>query len=133
MSSASDPGGLWDDGIDPAVRCADCEKTDGLANDLDPVDQMPIPADALAGFPDGVPLVKRHDRKSFLRRAEIQLEGRGDSRNQESYVEQATHGSAPDVMARQAGLWGESRWGESTAKFGVDPLDNFFGRFKLVW
>lgn len=71
MSSASDPGGLWDDGIDPAVRCADCEKTDGLANDLDPVDQMPIPADALAGFPDGVPQVKRHDRKSFLRNGAI--------------------------------------------------------------
>lgn len=58
-----------------AVICADCAQSDSAARDVTPVDVMPIPEDALEGFPDGVP----HEgsgsagmrRARFLRNAAI--------------------------------------------------------------
>jgi uncharacterized protein (DUF1501 family) len=50
-----------------ALRCADCARADSAAHDVEPLDRMPIPADALSGFPDGVPKARRYDRRSFLR------------------------------------------------------------------
>jgi len=54
-----------------ALKCADCARSDSLVSDLKPTDVMPIPADALAGFPDGVPRAKRtahgHSRRAFMR------------------------------------------------------------------
>ena len=38
-----------------AIRCADCARSDSLVTGLEPVDAMPLPAEAMAGFPDGVP------------------------------------------------------------------------------
>jgi uncharacterized protein (DUF1501 family) len=49
------------------IICADCARSDSLAHDLEPVDRMPIPSEAVAGFPDGVPKAKRYDRRSFLK------------------------------------------------------------------
>jgi uncharacterized protein (DUF1501 family) len=56
-----------DPGFAEAIVCADCARSDSAAYDLDPVDHMPIPIEAVNGFEDGVPRVKRHDRRSFLR------------------------------------------------------------------
>ena len=54
-----------------ALRCADCARSDSLVTDLSPTSALPIPADALSGFPDGVPHARRTerglDRRSFLR------------------------------------------------------------------
>ncbi len=50
-----------------AIICADCARSDSLAHDLEPVDRMPIPTEAMAGFPDGVPTLRRHDRRAFLK------------------------------------------------------------------
>jgi uncharacterized protein (DUF1501 family) len=50
-----------------ALHCADCARSDSAALDLAPVDHMPIPTEALAGFPDGVPGMSRLDRRRFLR------------------------------------------------------------------
>lgn len=50
-----------------ALRCADCARADSADLDARPVDRVPIPVDALAGFPDGVPQTKGYDRKQFLR------------------------------------------------------------------
>ena len=36
-----------------ALRCADCARADSADLDAHPVDLLPIPVDALAGFPDG--------------------------------------------------------------------------------
>ena len=60
-SAAPDPG------TTEAVRCADCARSDSLVTDLDPVDRMPIPVEAVAGFPDGVPRARGLDRRAFLR------------------------------------------------------------------
>ena len=49
-----------------AMRCADCAMSDSLAHDAVPVDQMPLTAEALAGFPNGVPSSTGVDRKRFL-------------------------------------------------------------------
>ncbi len=49
-----------------ALRCADCAASDSAAYDAVPVDYMPIPAEAIAGFPDGVPKLGRHNRRRFL-------------------------------------------------------------------
>ena len=38
-----------------ALQCADCARADSADPDARPVDMLPIPVDALAGFPDGVP------------------------------------------------------------------------------
>ena len=54
-----------------ALRCADCARSDSLVTDLAPTSRLPIPADALAGFPDGVPHARRGargvDRRTFMR------------------------------------------------------------------
>lgn len=56
-----------DPGAAEAIRCADCARSDSLAHDLEPVDAMPITAEAVAGFPDGVPRARGMDRRQFLR------------------------------------------------------------------
>ena len=56
-----------DPGTAEAIRCADCAASDSLVTDLDPVDRMPIPVEAVAGFPDGVPRARGMDRRAFLR------------------------------------------------------------------
>jgi uncharacterized protein (DUF1501 family) len=54
-----------------ALKCADCARSDSLAPNLRPSTMLPIPADALAGFPDGVPHATRTarglNRRSFMR------------------------------------------------------------------
>ena len=54
-----------------ALRCADCARSDSLVTDLAPSASLPIPSEALAGFPDGVPHAIRTarglDRRTFLR------------------------------------------------------------------
>jgi uncharacterized protein (DUF1501 family) len=50
-----------------ALKCADCARSDSLVTDLAPTSRIPIPAQALAGFPDGVPLPPSgHSRRKFL-------------------------------------------------------------------
>ena len=53
-----------------ALKCADCARSDSLVSDLKPTDVMPIPAEALAGFPDGVPHARRTasgvNRRTFM-------------------------------------------------------------------
>jgi len=50
-----------------AVGCADCHRSDSAALDVEPVDHMPIPVEAVDGFADGVPRITRHDRRSFIK------------------------------------------------------------------
>jgi uncharacterized protein (DUF1501 family) len=50
-----------------ALRCADCARADSADPDARPVDMLPLPVDALAGFPDGVPRVRGTSRREFLR------------------------------------------------------------------
>ncbi|MCU0312745.1 MAG: DUF1501 domain-containing protein [Solirubrobacteraceae bacterium] len=54
-----------------ALRCADCARSDSLVTDLPPTSALPIPAEALTGFSDGVPHARRTargvDRRTFLR------------------------------------------------------------------
>ena len=50
-----------------ALRCADCARADSADLDARPIDRLPIPVDALAGFPDGVPQTRGYDRRQFLR------------------------------------------------------------------
>jgi uncharacterized protein (DUF1501 family) len=50
-----------------AQACADCARSDSMATDLRPVDHMPIPVDAMVGFPDGMPKVKGSNRRDFIR------------------------------------------------------------------
>ncbi len=50
-----------------ALRCADCARADSADHDARPVDMLPIPVDALAGFPDGVPQTRGHNRRQFVR------------------------------------------------------------------
>jgi uncharacterized protein (DUF1501 family) len=54
------------DAID-VLRCADCAASDSAAYDAVPVDYMPIPTEAFAGFPDGVPSMSRINRGRFLK------------------------------------------------------------------
>ncbi len=50
-----------------ALRCADCERTDSLVTGLAPTSRVMIPPEALLGFPDGVPRLRRGvSRRSFL-------------------------------------------------------------------
>jgi uncharacterized protein (DUF1501 family) len=50
-----------------ALRCADCARSDSLVTDLAPTSRIAIPAEALAGFPDGVPRRRRGvSRRGFL-------------------------------------------------------------------
>ena len=41
-----------DPGAAEAIRCADCARSDSLVEGLEPVDAMPLTAEAMAGFPD---------------------------------------------------------------------------------
>ncbi len=66
-----DPG--HDPGTAEAIRCADCARSDSLMHGLDPVNRMPIPVNAMAGFPDGVPRIKGMDRRAFLRNGVVGL------------------------------------------------------------
>jgi len=50
-----------------ALRCADCARADSADLDARPVDRVPIPVDALNGFPDGVPQTKGYDRRQFVK------------------------------------------------------------------
>jgi uncharacterized protein (DUF1501 family) len=50
-----------------AIRCADCARSDSLDHDLRPTAYLPLPAEALAGYPDGVESVRRFSRRSFMR------------------------------------------------------------------
>ncbi len=54
-----------------ALRCADCARSDSLVTDLAPTSALPIPVEAMMGFPDGVPHAQRTarglDRRTFLR------------------------------------------------------------------
>jgi hypothetical protein len=51
-----------------ALRCADCARSDSLVTGVEPSSRIAIPAEALAGFPDGVPRppAGRHSRRTFL-------------------------------------------------------------------
>jgi len=50
-----------------ALRCADCARSDSLVTDLAPTSRVAIPAEALLGFPDGVPRPRRGvSRRGFL-------------------------------------------------------------------
>jgi uncharacterized protein (DUF1501 family) len=51
-----------------ALRCADCARSDSQVEGVEPTSRVSIPAEALAGFPDGVPRppAGRHSRRSFL-------------------------------------------------------------------
>lgn len=50
-----------------ALRCADCARSDSLVTDLAPTARVAIPAEALLGFPDGVPRPQRGvSRRRFL-------------------------------------------------------------------
>ena len=63
-----------DPGAAEAIRCADCARSDSLVEGLDPVDAMPLTAEAIAGFPDGVPRARGPrgiDRRQFLRTAAL--------------------------------------------------------------
>ena len=50
-----------------AIHCADCAASDSAAYDAVPIDYMPIPTEALTGFPDGVPRLGRVNRQGFLK------------------------------------------------------------------
>ncbi|MCU0314751.1 MAG: hypothetical protein MUC84_11915, partial [Solirubrobacteraceae bacterium] len=54
-----------------ALRCADCARSDSRVTDLAPTSALPIPAEALTGFAEGVPHARRTarglDRRTFLR------------------------------------------------------------------
>ena len=60
-------GPVPEPGAAEAIHCADCARSDSLVTGLDPVDRMPIPVDAVVGFPDGVPRARGMDRRAFLR------------------------------------------------------------------
>jgi uncharacterized protein (DUF1501 family) len=63
--------GPLDPGFAEAVHCADCARSNSADRELEPVDHMPIPAEAVNGFEDGVPRVTRHSRRNFLRNGAI--------------------------------------------------------------
>ena len=70
-TTLNDPGAAQPDrtvGEIQALRCAECARSDSLVRDGEPSSLVPIPAEALAGFPDGVPRPPggRHSRRTFL-------------------------------------------------------------------
>ena len=73
MNETPDPT-MSDPGAAEAIRCADCARSDSLLRDLDPVDRIPISAEALEGFPDGVPRARGMDRRQFLRTGALGFE-----------------------------------------------------------
>jgi uncharacterized protein (DUF1501 family) len=71
VSERPDPAGGPAEG-EEAVICADCAASDSAARDVAPVDHMPIPGEALEGFPDGRPEGRRGWRRAeFLRNAAV--------------------------------------------------------------
>lgn len=55
-----------------ALRCADCARSDSAATDAVPTGALPIPIEALAGLPDGVPEKPRGlNRRDFVRRGVV--------------------------------------------------------------
>ena len=55
-----------------ALRCADCARSDSAATDAIPTGTLPIPMEALAGLPDGVPEKPRGiNRRDFVRRGVV--------------------------------------------------------------
>ena len=50
-----------------ALACADCARADNAVTDLEPSQVMPVPAEALIGFPDGAPEERRFSRRSLLK------------------------------------------------------------------
>ncbi len=73
MATDHDSDHVEDPGAAEAIHCADCAASDSAVEDLDPIDTMPIPAEALDGFADGVPRQKGHDRRTFIRNGAIGL------------------------------------------------------------
>ena len=73
MSDTTNPAPRTDGdpGDVQALRCADCARSDSLVTDLAPTSALPIPVEAMTGFPDGVPHARHTprglDRRSFLR------------------------------------------------------------------
>lgn len=50
-----------------ALHCADCARSESAVTDLAPSAILPIPAEALVGFPEGSPEERRYDRRSLLK------------------------------------------------------------------
>jgi uncharacterized protein (DUF1501 family) len=50
-----------------ALKCADCARSDSADRDLKPSALMPLPAEALVGFPDGTPAERGFTRRSLLK------------------------------------------------------------------
>ena len=50
-----------------ALACADCGRADNAVTDLEPSQVMPLPAEALIGFPDGTPAERQFNRRSLLK------------------------------------------------------------------
>ena len=67
MAGDDAPTPATDPGAAEAIRCADCARSDSLVTGLEPVDRMPLPLEAAAGFPDGVPRARGLSRRDFLR------------------------------------------------------------------
>lgn len=66
MSDLSDDQAEREPGFAEAVYCADCARSNSADTDAVPVDHMPIPAEALTGFRDGVPSGGGSNRRKFL-------------------------------------------------------------------
>ncbi|MGI9657718.1 MAG: DUF1501 domain-containing protein [Gaiellaceae bacterium] len=50
-----------------ALHCADCARADNRETDLAPSQMMPLPGEALVGFPDGTPEERGFSRRSLLK------------------------------------------------------------------
>ena len=50
-----------------ALHCADCARADNRVTDLEPSQIMPLPGEALVGFPDGTPEERGFSRRSLLK------------------------------------------------------------------
>ena len=50
-----------------ALHCADCARADNRETELAPSQLLPVPAEALAGFPDGMPDERGFSRRSLLK------------------------------------------------------------------
>lgn len=50
-----------------ALHCADCARADNRVTDLEPSQIMPVPGEALVGFPDGAPEERGFSRRSMLK------------------------------------------------------------------
>ena len=50
-----------------ALHCADCARADNRETELEPSQIMPVPGEALVGFPDGAPEERGFSRRSLLK------------------------------------------------------------------